>query len=142
MTGSGAVTLLICLFVEHENERHGIAWTHCNGPEQSRCRPLRLRWIGPQSCNVLCQDLEQSVNHHSRSRYHTRPSRARQKHPHDSECHGHRTLACNRLRELPSQAPERLRRPCSCLGCLHDPVDDGNTLHLIMIPKSEIGDRV
>lgn len=99
----------------------------------------------------FAKTLKQSVNHHSRSRYHTRPSRAshirhgtrdRQKHPHDSECHGHRTLACNRLRELPSQAPERLRRPCSCLGCLHDPVDDGNTLHLIMIPKSEIGDRV
>lgn len=57
---------------------------------------------------------------------------------HDTECHRHRTVACNRHHELPSQASELLRRPCSCLGCLHDPVGDGNTLHRIMILKSTI----
>ncbi|KAI8412751.1 hypothetical protein FOFC_06019 [Fusarium oxysporum] len=75
MTGSGAVTLLISLFVEHEKERHNIAWTHYNGPKHLDV--VRYGFIGlvPKVATCFAKTLKQSVKHHSRSRYHTRPSR-------------------------------------------------------------------
>ncbi|EWG47277.1 hypothetical protein FVEG_16097 [Fusarium verticillioides 7600] len=78
MTGSGTVChspdTYMCLFVEHEKERHGIAWTHCIATDSlEHLDVVRYGFIGLVLKVATCfaKTLKQSVKHHSRSRYHT-----------------------------------------------------------------------